>query len=410
MNAEKLRKDFPVLERKINGKPIIYLDNAATSLKPMQVIEAMDYYYKNATANIHRGIHRLSEEASELYEKSHENIAKFIGAKKEEFIFYNNTTEAINSVMYSLLLQDYFKEGDEVLLTEMEHHANLVPWQVLNKHKKLKLNFVKLKEDFTLDMQDLQKKISKKTRLVAVAHASNTVATINPVKEIARIARDFNALCLIDGAQSVPHFEVNVKNLGCDFFAFSGHKMLGPTGSGGLYARKELLEEMPPFLYGGSMIKSVKWNESSWNELPWRFEAGTPNIAGCIGLGAAVDYLKKAGMNEVREHEKILLDYAFKRIQEINSGNKIKIYNPNNPEKQVGVILFEAKGIECHDLALALDEHSNIAIRSGMHCAEPLVSSFNPKGLDRASFYLYNTKQEIDAFIEALEEIIKTFS
>ncbi|MFH1545434.1 MAG: SufS family cysteine desulfurase [archaeon] len=408
MNIDEVRKDFPILEKKIDGKPIIYLDNAATSLKPIQVIDAIKYYYSEATANIHRGAHKLSDEASEAYEKCHERIASFIGAKKEEFVFCKNTTEAINGIAISLQRDNFFHEGDEILVSKMEHHSNLVPWQMAAKYNKAKLNFIEVKEDFSLDLEDLEKKVNEKTKLIAVAHASNTIGTINPVKEISKIAHDHNALILVDAAQSVPHMEVNAKKMDADFLAFSGHKMLGPTSSGGFYGRKELLEKIPPFFFGGGMIQEVSLEGAKWTTLPWKFEAGTPGIGECIGLGKAVEYLKKIGMNEVRKHEKELIKYSFKKLEEINSAEKLIFYNPRDEEKQVGILLFEAKGIEAHDLALALDETENIAVRSGMHCAEPLVSSYNEKGLVRGSFYLYNSKEEIDLFSEALDKVIKT--
>jgi len=404
---KNIRKDFPVLQREFDGKKIIYFDNAATSLKPLSVIQAVTDYYTEGTANIHRGLHKLSEEASVKYEKAHDKTAEFLGAKKEEFIFTKNATEAINSVMYSMFTGDFFEKGDKILLSKMEHHANLVPWQFLETKGLIELDFVELNEDFTLDLNDLEKKLDSKTKLVALAHASNTIATINPVKEIGKMVHDNNSLFLVDGAQTAPHMEINFNKLNADFFAFAGHKMLGPSGTGGLIARKEWLEKNNPFLFGGSMIYSVDFHKSSWNKLPWKFEAGTPNISGMIGLGKAVEYLQKIGMNKVREHEKELTKYALDKMQEIDS---IKIFTPKNEEKQVGTILFEAKNIEAHDLALTLDEFANIAIRSGMHCAEPLINSLNPKGLDRASLYLYNTKEEIDTFIEALKTITKSFS
>lgn len=403
---KELIKDFPILNRKEGGKKIIYFDNAATSLKPKSVIDAVQEYYANGTANIHRGLHKLSEEASIEYEKAHNSVAGFFKAKKEEFVLTKNATEAINTVMYSLLTSDFFKKGDKILLTKMEHHANLVPWQLLERKGLAELEFAELKEDFTLDMEDFEKKLDAKTKLVALAHASNTVATINPVKEIGKMAKDNNSLFLIDAAQSAPHLEVDFGKLNADFFAFAGHKMLGPSGTGGLIAKKELLEKFNPFLYGGGMIHSVKFHESSWNKLPWKFEAGTPHIAGMIGLGKAVEYLKKVGMQKIRNHEKELTKYALDKMQEIDS---IKLYCPKDEVKQVGTIMFELKGIEAHDLAITLDEMSNVAVRSGMHCAEPLVSQLNDKGLDRASFYLYNTKEEVDVLIEALTTIAKSF-
>ncbi len=402
----EIREDFPVLNRKIDGKKIIYFDNAATSLKPIQVIKAITEYYEFGTANIHRGLHKLSEEASIKFEKAHNKTAEFFNAKKEEFVLTKNTTEAINTVMYSLYTSDFFEKGDKILVSKAEHHANLVPWQMLEQKGLIELNFVELNEDFTLDLEDLENKLDSKTKLIALAHATNTTASINPIQKIGKIAEDNESLFLVDGAQTAPHMEIDFHKLNADFFAFAGHKMLGPSGTGGLLAKKELLEKFNPFLYGGSMIHSVELHKSSWNKLPWKFEAGTPNISGMIGLGKAVEYLSKIGMNKIRKHEKELTKYALDKMHEING---IKFYCPENEEKQVGTILFEIEGIEAHDLAITLDEFANIAVRSGMHCAEPLVSTLNDKGLDRASFYLYNSKEEIDVFIEALKTISKSF-
>jgi len=405
MNVEKIRSDFPIFGRKDDGKRLIYFDNAATSLKPKPVLEALNDYYTHCTANIHRGVHKLSQEASEKYENSHKKVAKFIGAKEDEMIFTRNASESFNLLMYSLYNQSYFSEGDEILISAMEHHSNIIPWQFLEKKVGVKLVYAELNDDYSLNMDDYKQKISEKTKLVSMTHASNTVATITPIKEIGKIAKDSGALFVVDGAQSIPHMKLDVKDLGADFLAFSGHKMLAPTGIGGLFGKKELLEKMPPFMFGGDMILSVERHSAEWNHLPHKFEAGTPHIAGGIGLGAAVDYLEKIGMDEIRNHEKEILAYALDRV---NGIDKVKIYNPMDPEKQGGIVLFAAEGIEAHDLALALDESANIAIRSGMHCAEPLVSSLNPKGLDRASFYLYNTKEEVDIFADQLEKIVKT--
>lgn len=405
MNIEKTRSDFPVLKRKINNKPVIYFDNAATSLKPIQVIEAMNDYYSNYSANVHRGIHKMSEEASEKFEQSHEKTAKFIGAKKEEVSFTKNTTESINSIMHSLLWNGNLEQG-KIVLTEAEHHANLVPWQQAAKKKKLKTEFAKINQNFELDLNDLKNKIDKNTKIVAVAHAFNTIASINPVKEIAKIAHENNALFLVDGAQSIPHKKINVKDLGCDFFAFSSHKMLGPTGLGVLFGKEEIMKSLPPFLFGGSMIHSVSLNESSWNSLPAKFEAGTPPIAESIGHLKAIEYIEKISLEEINSQEKELLKYALQKLQEID---KIKIFCSKNLEKQTAIILFEIEGIHCHDLSLALDEMNNIALRSGMMCAEPIVSKYNKNGLNRISLAFYNTKQEIDVFIESLKHITKVF-
>ena len=406
MNTETIRKDFPILHAHKNGKPIIYFDNAATTLKPVQVIDAINHYYLDCPANVHRGLHSLSEQASQLYEQSHDKVARFIGAKADEIVFTRNATESINLAAYSLLCSGFFKKGDEILLSRLEHHSNLVPWQFVAQKSGAELKFSELNHDFTLNMNDFENKLSARTRLVAIAHASNTVATIMPVKEIGKMAKDNNSLFLVDAAQSAPHMPLDAKKTNADFIAFSAHKMLGPTGIGALYGNKNALEDLEPFLFGGSMIQNVSWHKSTWAKLPDKFEAGTPHIAGAIGFGAAVDYLQKANMQKVRDHEKELLKHAFSRMKEIPG---IKMHCPMDAEKQAGIISFDHPKIEAHDLALALDEAANIAVRSGMHCAEPIVSSINPKGLARASFYLYNTKEEIDEFAETLEKICGAF-
>lgn len=409
MNTKKIRTDFPVLQRRVKGKPITYLDNAATSLKPRQVLEAMNRYYTEFTANIHRGVHKMSEDASREWEEAHKKVGKFVGASPEETIFTRNTTESLNLLMYSMREQGVFSAGDNIVVTKMEHHSNIVPWQFIEKKGESKLEFVGLNKDYALDMQDLAQKINKKTKLVSVMHASNTVASINPVREIGKIAHENGALFAVDGAQAVPHMPVDVKKIGADFYAFSGHKMLGPTGIGVLYGRKELLEKMPPFLYGGDMIHEVKLHSATWNKLPYKFEAGTPHIAGGIGLGAAVDYLQRLGMGNVQAHDKELTKHALKVMGELEGKGKIRLYCPKDAEKQGAIVMFDALKLQPHELALALDEAENIAIRSGMHCAEPLVSGFNSEGLCRASFYLYNTKEEIDLLARTTEKILGAF-
>ncbi|MAG18393.1 MAG: cysteine desulfurase [Candidatus Diapherotrites archaeon] len=403
MISEKIREDFPVLQ---NNKGLIYFDSAATSLKPIQVIEATNNYYKNLGANVHRGNHHLSQQATQLYEESRKEAAKFIKAKEEELVFTRNATESINAIATGLERQNYFSEGDEIVISALEHHANIVPWQELCKRTGSVLKIAELNEDFTLNMQDLQEKVSGKTKLVSVAHASNTVATIFPVKEIGKIAHENNALFLIDAAQSVPHFEVNAKKINADFLVISSHKMLGPTGVGCLYGKKDLLEEMPPYNYGGSMISKVTYENTEWASLPEKFEAGTMPIAEVIGFGEAVRYLKKLGMENVHEHEKKLLNHCIEKMKEID---RVKMYCPQDAENQGGIVLFGVKGIDAVDLGVALDESKNIATRSGMHCAEPIVSSLNPKGLGRASFYLYNTIEEIDTFVDEVTAISKAF-
>lgn len=397
LNASSIREDFPILGRKVNGKPLIYLDNAATSQKPRQVIDSIRDYYGNYNANVHRGIHRLSEEASEAYESSREKAARFINAGFEETIFTKNATESLNLVAYSIGMQ--LGKGDEVVVSEMEHHSNFVPWQQICLKKGARLRFVKIDKEGRLDMDDLAGCLNRKTRIVSITHVSNVLGTINPVREIAKLAHDCGALFIVDAAQSAPHMPLDVRSIGCDFLAFSSHKMLGPTGIGVLYGKKELLDSMQPFIYGGDMIREVTFESTRFNELPWKFEAGTPNIAGGIGLGAAIGYLEKIGMENVFEHEKMLSEYALGRLL---SEEDIKVYGPK--KGRAGVISFNLKGIHAHDVAAILDQEG-IAIRGGHHCAMPLMSRLEASGTARASFYIYNTKQEIDAMASALEKV-----
>ena len=404
----KIREDFPILKRKVNGHPLIYLDNAASSQKPKQVIEAITMFYENHYANIHRGVHTLSQEASEAYEEAHAKVARFISANgSEEIVFVRNTTEAINLVAYSWALRQ-LKPGDEILTTLMEHHSNIVPWELLSQLKDIHVKYVGITKDGVLDYPEFEEKLSQRTKLVTVVHVSNVLGTINDVRRICRLAHEVGALVLVDGDQSVPHMPVSVKELDCDFLAFSGHKMLGPSGIGVLYAKKEILESMSPFLGGGGMISKVRFDTSTkkckidWNVLPWKFEAGTPNIEGGIGLGAAVDYLSSIGMDEVRRYEEELVSYALKRMSELE---KIKIYGPSDPRMRGGVISFNLEGMSPHDVAMIMDQ-SGIAIRSGYHCAEPLHDAMGIHGgTARVSFYIYNTTSEIDIFINKLKEI-----
>lgn len=402
MDVYKIREDFPFLKRIIKGKPIIYFDNAATSQKPAAVIESLRDFYANHNANIHRGVHRLSQEASELYEKAHDKVAKFIGAKgREEIVFTKNTTEAINLVSHSLDL----KAGDEVIITEMEHHSNIVPWLML-KEKGVKVKYLPVDDNGELALYELEGMITDKTKLISVVHMSNFVGTVNPVEEIGKIAKKHKVLFMVDGAQSAPHMPVDVRKIGCDFFVFSGHKMCGPTGIGALYGRKDLLNEMKPFLGGGDMIKTVEYEYFKPNELPWKFEAGTPNIADGYAFGVAVDYLSKLGMQNVWKHEKEMINYAYEKIGILE---KIKMYGPK-ADKRGGLISFNVKGLEPHDVAGLADSRANIALRSGFHCVEPLHKKYGlPKGSVRASFYIYNTKEEIDSLAEELKMMIKTF-
>jgi len=407
LDTYKIRQYFPILKRKINNHPLIYFDNAATTQKPKQVIEAIKEFYENYNANVHRAIHTLSQESSELYENAHEEVAKFINANgMEEIIFVRGTTEAINLVAYAWGLRNLGSE-DEVLVTLMEHHSNVVPWEMLSKMNGFKVKYAEVNDDGTLNSESFENAISHKTKIVCLAHVSNVTGVINDVKRVAKIAHEYGALVLVDGAQSVPHLPVDVKDLDIDFLAFSGHKMLGPTGIGALYGKREILEEMKPFHGGGSMIKEVTFNTMtrrcsfSLNDLPWKFEAGTPNVCGGIGLMAAVRYLNDLGMENVREHEEILTEYTIRRMQECE---KVQIYGPEDASLKCGILPFGVEGLSSHDVALFLDSYG-IMIRSGFHCAQPLHEKFRLKSSARASFYIYNTREEIDQLVEALKEI-----
>ncbi|MBS3054314.1 MAG: cysteine desulfurase [Candidatus Aenigmarchaeota archaeon] len=392
MNVEKIKSDFPVLSRKVNGKELVYLDSAATSQKPRHVINTIVDYYENHNANVHRGVHALSEEATEAYEGARKKVANFVNAKPDEMIFTRNATEGINLVAQCL----GFGKGDEIISSVMEHHSNIVPWQML-KSRGVTIGFVDINDDGTLKMDDYEKLVTKKTKLVAVTHASNVLGTINDVKKIAKIAHDAGALLLVDAAQSVPHMPVDVRDMGADFLVFSGHKMLGPTGIGCLYGRRRLLEEMPPFMGGGDMIKSVELEKTVYNDVPYRFEAGTPDIAGAVGLGAAVDYLAKIGMKNVREHEKKLVNRATKELQ------MVETYG--HAGGKGGVVAFNVRGLHSHDVASMLDENG-IAVRSGHHCAQPLMKRLGIISAARASFYVYNDEEDIAKLSASLKDII----
>ncbi|MCH7902198.1 cysteine desulfurase [archaeon] len=403
MNVEKIREDFPLLKQKFNGKQVVYLDNAATSQKPIQVIETITDYYTNYNANVHRGLNFLSQKATNAYEEAHEKVAKFINANSmEEIVFTKNATESLNLLAYSLGNQ--LNEGDEVVVSVMEHHANLVPWQELEKRKKIKLKFTKITKEGTLDLENLKSLINNKTKIVSLSHASNILGTINPVEKISKIVRESEAYFILDSAQAAPHAKIDVKKIGVDFIAFSGHKMLGPTGIGALYGKKELLEEIPPFLTGGDMISSVSLEKSTWNKLPWKFEAGTPNIAGGIGFGAAIDYLEGIGLENIEVHEQKMLKYGLKRLKEIEG---MTFYGPENSAR-TAIISFNLDKVHPHDVAQILDENA-IAIRSGNHCAQPLMNELGIEGVARASFYIYNNEEEIDKLANALEQAKKVF-
>ncbi len=406
INVPRIREDFPVLKRQVNGKPLIYFDNAATSQKPTAVIETIDRYYREYNANIHRGIHKLAEEATLAYEEAREKIAKFINAKHtEEIIFTRNATEAINLVALTWGRANVGK-GDKIVLTIMEHHSNIVPWQLLAQEKGAQVEYVKINEDGMLRQDEIQELIDERTKIVCVTQASNVLGTINPVKDIGRVAHRYGAMFLIDAAQSVPHMRVDVRDIDCDFFAFSGHKMMGPTGIGVLHGKSEHLENMPPFLGGGEMIREVHTTGASWKDLPYKYEAGTPNIAGTIGLGAAVDYLHKIGMENVEDYEEEITGYAWKRMGEVQG---LVTYGPRDIEHRVGLVSFNLGDIHPHDLASILDEEG-VAIRSGHHCAQPLMEFLNVPAMSRASFYIYNTKEEVDVFINVLEKARKLFA
>jgi cysteine desulfurase/selenocysteine lyase len=395
-DVEEIRRDFPILDRRIDGKRLVYLDNAATSQKPRRVLDALAEYYEEHNANIHRGVHRLAEEATASYEEARQKAARFLGAPDTAgLIFTRGTTEAINLVAHGWG-RKFLGEGDEVVLTEAEHHSNLVPWQLAARATGAKLRFVPILEDGTLDMEAAERLIGPRTRLVGCIHASNVLATINPVEKLAELAHDVGALMLVDGAQSAPHLPVDVETLGCDFFACSGHKMLGPTGIGVLWGRPEILDEMDPFLGGGEMIREVHLDHSTWNDLPYKFEAGTMNIAQAVGLGAAMDYLDERGMKNVREHERRLGEYAYRRLSELEG---ITIYGPK--ENRTGLVSFSLPDVHPHDLSQLLDEEG-IAIRSGHHCAQPLMRRLGVAATARASSYLYNTEEEVDALVGAL--------
>ena len=401
-----LKTDFPVLQRKIyNNFPLVYLDSAATSQKPTSVIETMADYYRKMNANIHRGVHTLAEEATAAYETARLKVADFIGATtSQEIIFTRNTTESINLVAKTWG-QTNLNPGDVILLTEMEHHSNLVPWQMLAAEKQLQLEFVPVNDQGALDLTEYERLLSLQPRLVSFTHMSNVLGTINPAKEMIQAARKAGAVTLLDAAQSIPHLAVNVKDLDVDFLAFSAHKMLGPTGIGVLWGRKNLLEAMPPFLGGGDMIKKVYLRSFSANDLPHKFEAGTPAIAEAIGLGSAIDYLQKIGMNAVLAHEQMITAYALEKLTEISG---LKPLGPQNALLKGGVIAFTLDGIHPHDVAQILDSRG-IAVRAGHHCAMPLHEILQAEASTRASFYIYNDKQDVDRLIEGLHKVKQVF-
>jgi cysteine desulfurase / selenocysteine lyase len=405
INLNEVRKDFPILERETRpGQRVTYLDSTATSQKPLQVIESMNDYYRRSNANIHRGVHTLAEEATTMYEGARERIAKFINASSSrEIIYTRNTTESINLVAYSWARAN-LKQGNLVILTEMEHHSNLVPWHMLQAERGIELEFIPVTEDGLLDLEVYKTLLQRTPRLVSFTHMSNVLGTINPAAEIIRLGHEAGAIVLVDGAQSVPHLKVDVQALDADFYAFSAHKMCGPTGIGALYGKSTLLEAMPPFMGGGDMIKEVKLRSFRANTLPHKFEAGTPAIAEAIGFGVAVDYLSKIGIDNIAEHEHEITSYALDRLEEIPG---VKLFGPT-ADKKGGVASFTLDGIHPHDVAQILDQ-DGIAIRAGHHCAQPLHEKFGIPATSRASFYLYSTKEEVDLLVNGLYKVKKMF-
>ncbi|MBK8421884.1 cysteine desulfurase [Candidatus Villigracilis saccharophilus] len=405
LNLTEVRKDFPILEREIRpGVRLTYLDSTATSQKPLSVLQAMDDYYRHSNANIHRGVHTLAEEATALYEAAREKIARFINAASARQIIYTrNTTESINLVAYSWARANLI-QGDLVLLTEMEHHSNLVPWQMLQAERGIELDFIPVTEDGLLDLEAYSTLLSRRPKLVSFTHMSNVLGTINPAAEIIHLAHDAGAITLVDGAQSVPHLTVDVQALDADFYAFSAHKMCGPTGIGALYGKVALLESMPPFLGGGDMIKEVKLRSFRPNTLPHKFEAGTPAIAEAVGFGAAVDYLTSLGMDNIAAHEHEITEYALERLEEIPG---VKLFGPS-ADKKGGVAAFTLEGVHPHDVAQILDR-DGIAVRAGHHCAQPLHEKFGIPATSRASFYLYNTKDEVDLLVNGIYKVKEMF-
>ena len=404
-DAARVRRDFPVLAREVNGRPLVYLDNAATSQKPVQVIAALTRYYRDANANIHRGVHTLSVEATEQYEAVREQVRAFLGAPDAAgIVFTRNATESLNLVAHAWG-RAFLEAGDEVLISEIEHHSNIVPWQLLRDERGIALRCVPMRDDGTLDPGEARRLIGPRTKLLAVTLMSNALGTIAPVAELAAMARARGAVVCVDAAQAAPHMPIDVGALGADFVALSAHKMLGPTGVGVLWGRTGLLEAMPPFLGGGDMIASVSLERSEWNELPHKFEAGTPNIAGVIGLGAALDYLAAIGMDEVRRHERELTGYALDRLAGVPG---VALYGPADPALRGGVISFGLDGVHPHDVGQVLDSRG-VAVRAGHHCAQPVMRRLGVAATARASFYLYNTRDEVDALEEAVRETARYF-
>lgn len=399
MLTNKIREQFPILKEEVNGKPVVYLDSAATSQKPQAVIDAVSHYYETSNANVHRGVHTLGNLATDAYEGARDKVRAFINANEAaEIIFTRGTTTSLNLVAQSYGMMNV-EEGDEIVISYMEHHSNIIPWQQVAKAKKATLKYIELTEDGEITLDAVKAQVTDKTKIVSVAYASNVLGTINPVKEIAEIAHAHGAVMVVDAAQAAPHLKIDVQNINCDFLAFSGHKMCAPTGIGVLYGKRALLDAMEPVEFGGEMIDFVGLHDSTWKELPWKFEGGTPIIAGAVGLGAAIDYLEEIGLDNIAHHEQELVAYAIERMQEIEG---IELYGPLDPARRAGLITFNLQEVHPHDLATVLDMNG-IAIRAGHHCAQPLMKWLEQSATARASFYLYNTKEDIDQFVEGLK-------
>lgn len=402
MDVKSIREMFPILDQEINGRPLVYLDSSATSQKPIQVIEAVNQYYRENNSNVHRGVHTLGTRATDQYEGAREKVRRFLNADSTaEIVFTRGTTTSLNIVAHSYARAN-LKPGDEIVITPMEHHSNIIPWQQAAKATGADLKYIPLQEDGTILLEDVRKTVTNNTKIVAITHVSNVLGTVNPIKEIAKIAHENGAVIVVDGAQGAPHMKVDVKDLDCDFYALSGHKMCAPTGIGVLYGKRELLENMEPVEFGGEMIDFVDLYDSTWKELPWKFEGGTPIIAGAIGLGAAIDFLEEVGQDNILEHEKELAAYALERIRTIEG---ISVYGP---EERAALVTFNLRDVHPHDTATVLDSEG-IAIRAGHHCAQPLMKWLDVTATARASFYLYNTKEDIDALIDGLNKAKEYF-
>ncbi|RNF39309.1 cysteine desulfurase [Planococcus salinus] len=406
MINQEIKSYFPILNQEINGHPLVYLDSAATSQKPVQVIEALKKYYEFDNSNVHRGVHTLGNRATEHYEGAREKVQKFINADStEEIVFVRGTTTAINTIAQSYGRANV-EEGDEIVITYMEHHSNIIPWQQLAKERGAILKYVELEEDGTISLEQVRAAVTERTKIVSMVYVSNVLGTMNPVKEVAQIAHENGAVLVVDGAQAAPHLKIDVQQLDCDFFAFSGHKMCGPTGIGVMYGKKALLNNMEPVEFGGEMIDFVGLYDSTWKELPWKFEGGTPIIAGAVALGAAIDFLNEIGLNEIEKHEHEMAAYAMNEMQQIKG---LDIYGPKDPGKRAGIVTFNLKEVHPHDVATVLDM-SGIAVRAGHHCAQPLMKWLDVTATARASFYLYNNEADVDRLVEGLRSAKEYFS